>query len=329
MNLRRAFLIGGLAILFIAPLFVFAWVPGDPIFPSEPACGVPAGAPANGPYYQGADLVLLINNLVSFSVFLTTAVATLMFAYAGFLYVTAAARTENLQKAKSVFTSVLVGFVLVLTAVLIVNLVLSVLTGKGFEFWTDINCTDYPTINDAQSRTVSPGGISGGATSSSCTTCVAVPAAVECATRTAGQECYIDSSTAEGLAQLQEIYGDEWQLTEDGIPDSGVAHGRICHQSGTCGDANFTGDLKEQGDNILQLSDSDLETFAAEVVRFQDAAKQAGLYAEYEVRTQAEKNRLVAAGVPADEIFVYPPATASHFSILQCKPSRLGSSCND
>lgn len=149
MNFRRILLIGGLAAFFIAPSVVF----GAGLVPE-----------CNGPYCQACDLVQLINNVISFAVYLSVFVATIMFVYAGFLYVTAAARTENLQKARSVFTSVFVGLVLVLTAWLIVDLILTVLTPHkdGFGFWVNIECVDLPTFEDASPTTVGVGSRNGG-----------------------------------------------------------------------------------------------------------------------------------------------------------------------
>jgi hypothetical protein len=133
-----------------------------------------------------------------------------MFAYAGFLYVTAAARTENLQKAKSVFTSVLVGFVLVLGAVLIVDVVLSVLTEKDFGYWSKIECANWPTLGDASSNTT--GGIS--VVSASLNDGVLSSIPTESGDLTVKQDVTPkvtipeDTSYEDGLLMLQQIAGE-------------------------------------------------------------------------------------------------------------------------
>lgn len=172
MPLRKTLLIGGLSILLLIPLVALvlpleavahpqttggggAWFPGQPLVPQCFETG------DGGPYCQACDLVHLVNHLLAFAIYLSASVATLMFVYAGFLYVTAAANTENLQKARSVFTSVFIGFILVLTAWLIVDLVLTVLTPhkNGFGFWADIQCERFPTLQDAMGSTVTSGSV--------------------------------------------------------------------------------------------------------------------------------------------------------------------------
>ena len=66
--------------------------------------------------------------------------ASLMFAYAGFLYVTASSNRGNLESAKKIFWNVLLGLIFILTAFLIVDLVLRVFTGSSFNVLTEIRC---------------------------------------------------------------------------------------------------------------------------------------------------------------------------------------------
>lgn len=148
----RFFIISVATFIFMAlPMTIFAWAPGQPIVPQ---C---YGSP-NGPYCQACDFMNLINNLLAFAVYFSAFVATIMFAYAGFLYVTAASNQENLTKAKSIFGKVLLGFFFVLTAWLLIDIVLSVFTNKSFGFWTSINCAAQPTLQDASPTTIRPGG---------------------------------------------------------------------------------------------------------------------------------------------------------------------------
>ena len=65
------------------PLVSLAWAPGDPIVPQ---CSFGGGS---GPYCQACDLLQLANNIIAFTIYLSAFIATIMFAYAGFLYVTA------------------------------------------------------------------------------------------------------------------------------------------------------------------------------------------------------------------------------------------------
>lgn len=168
--MRRFLMFSALALLLAASAFTLthapealAWLPGDRIVPE---CSFGDG---QGPYCQGCDFIKLINNIVGFSVFLSSVIATLMFAYAGFLYVTAAANPNNIQAAKDVFGKVFLGFVFILTAWLIVDIVLTVFTPKGgLGFWSDVQCAEFGDsiattqdkktnpISDFSSRTVQP-----------------------------------------------------------------------------------------------------------------------------------------------------------------------------
>ena len=58
---------------------------------------------AGGSACQACHLVSLFNNVLQFAVILSSAVATVMFAYAGFLYVTASANQNNISKAHGIF----------------------------------------------------------------------------------------------------------------------------------------------------------------------------------------------------------------------------------
>lgn len=90
------------------------------------------------------DLITLITNVLRFLVAFSVVVATAMFAYAGFLYVTAASNPKNLDSAKGIFSSVFIGLVFVLSAYIIVNLVIDTFTGKSLGEWTKIECVAYP-----------------------------------------------------------------------------------------------------------------------------------------------------------------------------------------
>lgn len=88
--------------------------------------------------------------------------------------------------------------------------------------------------------------------------------------------------------------GGGWQVTEAYPPTR--AHQNSCHGTGTCVDAN-----------VLVSNPSNINAFAR-------AARQSGLTPVYEVKTQSEKDTLIASGVTAT-IDVEPSITAPHFSL--------------
>ncbi|MCX6751656.1 MAG: pilin [Candidatus Nomurabacteria bacterium] len=73
------------------------------------------------------DILTLINTVVHFVIFdLVLPIAALMFAYAGFELITSGGETSKREKAKSIFTNVALGLVIVLAAFLIIQTILSI-----------------------------------------------------------------------------------------------------------------------------------------------------------------------------------------------------------
>ena len=102
------------------PSFVHAvWKVGDPLVP----CNGSSESPCNF-----NALVQLASNIIDFIIYMSVSVSAIMFAYAGFLYITAQGETGKISTAHSIFKNVGLGLVFVLGAWLIVK---AVLTGLG------------------------------------------------------------------------------------------------------------------------------------------------------------------------------------------------------
>lgn len=91
---------------------------------------VPCGVDTDKNNVLGADeqcgwkhIVELGQNILNFLVVFSAVVATIMFVYAGFLYLTAMGNEEKIKTAHKIFWNVGFGFALVLGAFLIVKLV--------------------------------------------------------------------------------------------------------------------------------------------------------------------------------------------------------------
>lgn len=77
-------------------------------------------------------LMRLIDKVIKFILYgLSVPIAAIMFAYAGFLMVTSGGSPENRSKAKSIFSSVVFGLVIVAGAYIIVKTILSILGYNG------------------------------------------------------------------------------------------------------------------------------------------------------------------------------------------------------
>lgn len=96
------------------------------------------------------DLQVLAMNVLNFFVLISTVVAALLFFNAGFLYVTSPSNTGNISKAHSIFTSTLVGIIIILAAWLIINTIMvGLLNPSGpLGTWNNVLCI-APTGSNA------------------------------------------------------------------------------------------------------------------------------------------------------------------------------------
>lgn len=136
--------------LFLAFILVASFFPQN-VFAEDPLAGslVPTCDQAQNGGFIGAcqlcDLVKLAQNLINFSIALSVVVATLLFAYAGFMYFTAASSPDNIKKAHGIFTKTLTGIVIILAAWLLVNILMTTITGGTLSLSDPIQCLTYPT----------------------------------------------------------------------------------------------------------------------------------------------------------------------------------------
>ncbi|MFA6397806.1 MAG: hypothetical protein WDK96_03100 [Candidatus Paceibacterota bacterium] len=91
---------------------------------------IPCGGTGE-PKCDFSQLMILVKNFINFLLFdLAMPLAAIAFAYAGYLYMSSGGDTKNTTKAKNIFKDVLFGFVLALSAWLIVT---AILTGFGLK----------------------------------------------------------------------------------------------------------------------------------------------------------------------------------------------------
>jgi len=97
--------------------------------------------PCNGPECNLCHLAQLAEKVINFIVQISFVIAALLFAYAGFLYFTAGSDPGKVSSAHKILTDTIVGIIIILTAWLVVNVILTVLTGKGVNPFTQILCS--------------------------------------------------------------------------------------------------------------------------------------------------------------------------------------------
>jgi hypothetical protein len=122
-------MLGGYYLLVVAfPLFTFA------------QAGLPRQiVPCNGVDCTVCHLATLAQNIINTGIFVFVFLSALLFAYAGFLYLTNSA-IDKVSEAKSIFKNVTLGLVILLAAWLVVDTLMKSVLGGSFGPWNDI-CT--------------------------------------------------------------------------------------------------------------------------------------------------------------------------------------------
>ena len=93
--------------------------------------------PCDGLDCTVCSLAALAQNLLNAGIFMAVFISALLFAYAGWLYLTDAAISGQ-QKAKGMFLNVVVGLVLILGAWLVVDTLMKVMLGGSYMPWNSI-----------------------------------------------------------------------------------------------------------------------------------------------------------------------------------------------
>lgn len=345
--LAGAFLFLSLALAF-APASAFA---EDPILSGAlvPTCDQASNAEVG---FDGAcqlcDLVKLADNLIRFAVAFSVIVATLMFAYAGFLYFTAAASEANIKKAHGIFGKVFGGLVIVLIAWLVVNLIMSTLVNEGtWGLWHEIECAEYPVgtgfvtpnntaigdrVGSLRSRagqsTTGGGQCAGGGSpqlsdnlmDNPCPNCVPLnlpTSAPSCYKGDPpGNRCMVSPTLSQRVQTLQLTLNG--LSTVQSITVTGAVGGRHCATCQIAGSSNVGTCIDAVTTNRAQMNDPQ------RVKEFLDAANSARLRAVLEFTSATARQdflqRASAAGLPAfplDRVIVVEHASGIHYSIYQ------------
>lgn len=130
MHMRQLLIYGLTTVLCGIPLLASAQIPTivtcNGALPGNglPACGV-------------CDLAKLAQNVLNAGIYIAVFLSALLFAYAGFLYLTNEAIGQQ-QRAKSMFQDVVFGLVIILGAWLVVDTLMKTLVGGQYLPWNRI-----------------------------------------------------------------------------------------------------------------------------------------------------------------------------------------------
>lgn len=89
--------------------------------------------PCDGVDCNFNNLLQLVNNVIDFLIqIIAVPIATILFLYAGFIYVTAAGDPGKIKKAHGIFVNVFWGFIIALGAWLIIDLLVTTFLKPGY-----------------------------------------------------------------------------------------------------------------------------------------------------------------------------------------------------
>ena len=97
---------------------------------------VPDDCTGTGGCHTVCDIAKLAQNVLNDAIYLAVVISAFLFAWAGFKMLTAGGNTEQIGAARSIFTNVAVGLVIILVGWLLVDALMSTLTGG--HLWSQI-----------------------------------------------------------------------------------------------------------------------------------------------------------------------------------------------
>lgn len=89
------------------------------------------------------DVATFVNGLIDFLIRMLGIIAVIVMVYAGFMLVTSGGDEGKWTKAKELFTNVVIGIVIILAAWLVVDTIMSALTGDGLDVWGRLTGGEY------------------------------------------------------------------------------------------------------------------------------------------------------------------------------------------
>ena len=84
------------------------------------------------------DLAKLAQNVLNAAIYLAVVLSAVLFAWAGFLYLTNVGNSGGVSKAKEVFANVFIGLIIILAGWLVIDVVMRAFVGAPLQPWNAI-----------------------------------------------------------------------------------------------------------------------------------------------------------------------------------------------
>jgi hypothetical protein len=101
---------------------------------------VPDDCRGNGGCQSVCDIAQLAQNILNDGIYIAVFLSAILFAWAGFRYLTNVANSGAVSRAKEIFVNVAIGLVIILASWLLIDTVMKTLVGNGSSFgpWNQI-----------------------------------------------------------------------------------------------------------------------------------------------------------------------------------------------
>lgn len=133
-NIKKILIFTSIFLMLVIPVVSFAYKLGDPIVPPCSEYNVINNSSnLKQCDWRWNELLTLVNNIIGFILQgMVIPIAAIMFAYAGFLFITAGGEAAHARtKAKSIFSDAIIGLLISVAAFLIIKTLLLILGYQG------------------------------------------------------------------------------------------------------------------------------------------------------------------------------------------------------
>jgi hypothetical protein len=117
------------AVLVVAPTIASA------------AVGIPTIVPCGGTGQSACtvcDLAKVAQNILNAGIYLAVILSAVLFAWAGFLYLTNVGNSSGVARAKEIFSNILIGLVIILASWLVIDIVMRTFVGASILPWNSL-----------------------------------------------------------------------------------------------------------------------------------------------------------------------------------------------
>jgi len=269
--------------------------------------------PCDGPECQACHFVQLGQNLLVWFIKIMASVIAVVVAIAGLKMVTAGGDVGKVSEAKGMMTNALIGFVILLSAWLIIDTVMKLVAnpnasagGVKLGMWHTIECVAQPARTTTPTTTTTPGTVTTAPSTGglSHTEAIAqlgginVVSSGNCTDRTNRSCTSLEGFQPAALEKVKSVVSDCSGCNLQITAGTEVGHTNPCHVNGTCVDINCRGGCSN-----------------SQIVNIVNSAPSKGTRAVWEVKTDARRQELINQGVPANNIQVVSWITGEHASL--------------